>query len=264
MDPRLSTWIDEQVDFATSMVDRITPATTDQDRALVLDATGRWDAEPVPTEPFSEWVVSGRFPAGRPRWEDAGAQLVADVGPFEQRKLRLLNGSHSLLAYAASIRGHDTIDEAITDPVCRAWVEQFWDEAGRHLELPHDEIAGYRSALLERFSNPRVRHRLAQIAADGSTKLVIRILPTVRAERAAGRVPAGCATAIAAWILHLRGRGVAVNDTGAAAAQAAAGSGELDAAVPAVLDLLAAGLGSDDVLAAAVVAAAGLVDSTEG
>jgi len=264
VDQALSTWIDSHVDFATSMVDRITPATTDQDRTLVMAATGRWDAEPVPTEPFSEWVVSGRFPAGRPRWEDAGAQLVADVGPFEQRKLRLLNGSHSLLAYAASIRGHHTIDEAITDPVCRAWVEQYWDEAGRHLELPHDEIAGYRSALLERFSNPRVRHRLAQIAADGSTKLVIRILPTVRAERAAGRVPAGCATAIAAWILHLRGRGVAVNDTGAAAAQAAAGSGELDAAVPAVLDLLAAGLGSDDVLAAAVVAAAGLVDSTEG
>ena len=143
-------------------------------------------------------------------------------------------------------------------------MEQFWDEAGRHLDLPHDEIAGYRSALLERFPNPRVRHRLAQIAADGSTKLVVRILPTIRAERAAGRIPTGCATAIAAWVLHLRGRGVAVNDTGAAAAQAAAGSGGLDAAVPAVLDLLAAGLDSDDALAAAVVAAAGLVDSTEG
>ena len=213
VDPTLPTWIEEQVDFATSMVDRITPATTDQDRTLVVEATGRWDAEPVPTEPFSEWVVSGRFPAGRPRWEDAGAQLVDDVGPFEQRKLRLLNGSHSLLAYAGSIRGHDTIDEAIADPICRAWVEQYWDEAGRHLDLPEDEIAAYRSALLERFSNPRVRHRLAQIAADGSTKLVIRILPTIRAERAVGRIPAGCATAIAAWVLHLRGRGAPVNDT---------------------------------------------------
>ena len=220
VDPTLGPWIDAHVDFATSMVDRITPATTDADRVLVAEATGRWDAEPVPTEPFSEWVVAGRFPAGRPRWEDAGAQLVDDVGPFEQRKLRMLNGSHSLLAYAGSIRGHDTIDEAIADPTCRAWVEQYWDEAGRHLDLPPDEVTAYRSALVERFSNSRVRHRLSQIAADGSTKLVIRFLPTIRAERAAGRVPDGCATAVAAWVLHLRGRGAPVNDTGAAAAQA--------------------------------------------
>ena len=118
--------------------------------------------------------------------------------------------------------------------------------------------------MLERFSNPRVRHRLAQIAADGSTKLVIRILPTIRAERAAGRVPTGCATAIAAWVLHLRGRGVPVNDTAADTAQAAATAGGLDVAVPAVLDLLAAGLGSDDALVTAVVTAAAVVDTTDG
>jgi fructuronate reductase len=253
VDPTLPDWIEEHVDFATSMVDRITPATTEQDRTLVREATGRWDAEPVPTEPFSEWVVAGRFPAGRPRWEDAGAMLVDDVGPFEQRKLRLLNGSHSLLAYAGSIRGHDTIDEAIADPTCRAWVEEYWDEAGRHLDLPPDEVAAYRSALVERFSNPRVRHRLAQIAADGSTKLVIRFLPTIRAERAAGRVPDGCATAVAAWVLHLRGHGAPVNDTGAAAAQQAASAENLAAAVPAVLNLLGEGLGSDTTLVAAVV-----------
>ncbi|HEY5787706.1 MAG TPA: mannitol dehydrogenase family protein [Microlunatus sp.] len=263
VDLTLQTWIDAHVDFATSMVDRITPATTEADRDLVREATGRWDAEPVPTEPFSEWVVAGRFPAGRPRWEDAGAQLVADVGPFEQRKLRVLNGSHSLLAYAGSIRGHDTIDEAIADPTCRAWVEQYWDEAGRHLDLPPDEVTTYRSALVERFSNPRVRHRLAQIAADGSTKLVIRFLPTIRAERAAGRVPDGCATAVAAWVLHLRGRGAPVNDTGAAAAQEAASAGDLAAAVPAVLNLLGDGLGSDAALVAAVLERAALVGETD-
>ena len=91
---------------------------------------------PVPTEPFSEWVVSGAFPAGRPRWEDAGATLVDDVEPFEQRKLWLLNASHSMLAYAGSIRGSQTIDEAIADPRCRSWVETFWDRASRHLILP--------------------------------------------------------------------------------------------------------------------------------
>jgi fructuronate reductase len=263
VDPTLGPWIDAHVDFATSMVDRITPATTDADRDLVAEATGRWDAEPVPTEPFSEWVVAGRFPAGRPRWEDAGAQLVDDVGPFEQRKLRMLNGSHSLLAYAGSIRGHDTIDEAIADPTCRAWVEQYWDEAGRHLDLPPDEVTAYRSALVGRFSNSRVRHRLSQIAADGSTKLVIRFLPTIRAERAAGRVPDGCATAVAAWVLHLRGRGAPVNDTGAAAAQEAASAEDLELAVPAVLNLLGEGLGADTALVAAVVERAALVGGTD-
>jgi fructuronate reductase len=263
VDPTLQTWIDSHVDFATSMVDRITPATTEADRELVRGATGRWDAEPVPTEPFSEWVVAGRFPAGRPRWEDAGAQLVDDVGPFEQRKLRMLNGAHSLLAYAGSIRGHETIDEAIADPTCRAWVEQYWDEAGRHLDLPPDEVAAYRASLVERFSNPRVRHRLTQIAADGSTKLVIRLLPTIRAERAAGRVPEGCATAVAAWVLHLRGRGAPVNDTGAAAAQEAASAGDLAVAIPAVLDLLGEGLGSDVALVAAIVERTELVGGTD-
>jgi mannitol-1-phosphate/altronate dehydrogenase len=95
-----------------------------------------------------------RFPGGRPRWEDAGAQLVDDVEPFEQRKLWLLNGSHSMLAYAGSVRGHETIDEAIADPACREWVELFWDEASRHLPFPPGVVADYRAALLTRFSNP--------------------------------------------------------------------------------------------------------------
>jgi len=252
VDPTLAGWLDTHVDFATSMVDRITPATTDEDRALVLAAQGYVDAEPVPSEPFSEWVVSGRFPAGRPRWEDAGVRVVDDVTPFEQRKLWLLNGSHSLLAYAGSIRGHTTIDEAVADPACRAEVEAFWDEAGRHLELAGDAVTGYRAALLDRFANPRVRHRLAQIAGDGSTKLRVRTLPPLRAERAAGRLPVGCASALAAWVLHLRGHGAPVNDPGADAARAAATDGALAAAVPAVLETLEPGLGADAALVALV------------
>ena len=112
-----------------------------------------------------------------------------DVEPFEQRKLWLLNGSHSMLAYAGSVRGHETIDEAIADPACREWVELFWDEASRHLPFPPSAVADYRAALLTRFSNPHMRDQLARIAADGSTKLVVRTIPTVRAERAAGRIP---------------------------------------------------------------------------
>ncbi len=241
----LTTWIEANVDFATSMVDRITPGTTDEDRKLVEEACGYVDAYPVPTEPFNEWVISGAFPAGRPRWEEAGVTLVADVGPFEQRKLWLLNGSHSMLAYAGSVRGHQTIDEAIADDDCRSWVEAFWDEASRHLSLPADDITKYRQALLNRFSNPRAQDQLSRIAADGSAKLPVRTLPTVRAERAAGRIPIGCATTLAAWVLHLRGLGAPIKDPGATAAQAAATGGELDVAVPAVLDVLEPGLGDD-------------------
>ena len=261
LDETLGDWIDSQVDFATSMVDRITPRTTDEDRALVQQACGYVDAYPVATEPFSEWVISGGFPAGRPRWEEAGATMVAEVEPFEQRKLWLLNGSHSMLAYAGSIRGHSTIDEAIADPSCRSWVEMFWDEASRHLTLPASDIANYREALLTRFSNPRVGDQLARIAADGSTKLVVRTLPTIRAERSAGRVPIGCATTIAAWVLHLRGLGAPIKDPGAAAAQKAANSGELPEAVPAVLDVLEPGLGGDRDFVDAVLRQAGAIQS---
>ncbi len=261
LDQTLGDWINSQVDFATSMVDRITPRTTDEDRALVQRACGYVDAYPVATEPFSEWVISGGFPAGRPRWEEAGATILAEVGSFEQRKLWLLNGSHSMLAYAGSIRGYSTIDEAIADPSCRSWVEMFWDEASRHLTLPAADIAEYREALLARFSNPRAGDQLARIAADGSTKLVVRTLPTIRAERAAGRVPIGCGTTIAAWILHLRGLGAPIKDPGAAAAEKAANSGELREAVPAVLDVLEPGLGGDRDFVDAVIRQAGAIQS---
>jgi len=245
IDPTLPDWIAAHVDFATSMVDRITPATTDEDRRLVAATQGYTDAAPVPTEPYAEWVVAGRFPAGRPRWEEAGARLVDDVGPYEQRKLWLLNGSHSLLAYAGSIRGHRTIDEAIGDPRCRDWVETFWDEAGRHLILPADAVADYRGALLDRFGNPRVRHQLSQIASDGSGKLPVRIIPALRAERAEGRMPVGCAAVLAAWVLHLQGRGAPIKDPNADAARAAAAVDDRADAVSGVLDTLADGLSAD-------------------
>ena len=235
------------------MVDRITPATTDDDRDLVAASQGYADASPVATEPFSEWVVSGGFPSGRPAWQDAGVQIVDDVTPYEQRKLWLLNGSHSLLAYAGSIRGHVTIDEAIADPDCRGWVESFWNEASPYLTLPVDSIVDYREALLERYSNARIGYRLSQIATDGSIKLPVRILPTLLAEREAGRLPVGCATAIAAWVLHLRGQGAPIKDEGAGPARDAAGGEDLVAATAGVLDTMHAGLGDDSELVGFVV-----------
>ncbi len=212
VDPSLPGWIDDHVSFVTTMVDRITPRTTDADRAEVSARLGVVDPQVVPTEPFSEWVLAGRFPGGRPAWDGAGARFVDDVRPFEQRKLWLLNGSHSLMAYAGSIRGHQTVAEAMADPVVRDWVEQWWDAASGHVPLPAEDVAAYRTALRERFGNANIRHLLAQIAADGSQKMPIRVVPVIEAELAAGRVNEGAIRPIAAWAAHLRGHGAPVND----------------------------------------------------
>ncbi|MET0425346.1 MAG: mannitol dehydrogenase family protein [Actinoplanes sp.] len=198
VDPALPEWIAAHVSFVTTMVDRITPRTTAADREEAHDP---WT---VPTEPFSEWVLAGEFPGGRPDWD---ARFVDDVRPFEQRKLWLLNGSHSLMAYAGSIRGHETVADAIADPVVRDWVEEWWDAAAPHLPLPADEIAAYRQALLLRYANRTIRHRLAQIAADGSQKIPIRAVPVL----AYGANP-GATRLVAAWIAHLRGHGAPVSD----------------------------------------------------
>jgi fructuronate reductase len=246
VEPALAGWIRDNVSFVTTMVDRITPHTTEDDVRAVAEQTGWRDAVPVVTEPFTEWVLSGVFPAGRPAWDAAGARFVDDIHPHETRKLRLLNGGHSLLAYAGSARGHDTIAGAVADPVCRAWLEQWWDEAARYVPLPAADLAAYRAALLERFANPRIRHMLAQIAADGSQKVPIRLLPVLRGERAAGRIPVGGVRMLAAWIDHLRGVGVAVNDAGAGPYRERAGS------VREVLALLAPDLADDTDLIKAI------------
>ena len=241
VDPALAAWIAEHVSFVTTMVDRITPHTTDDDRAAVRDRAGVDDPVPVVTEPYVEWVLSGEFPQGRPQWDAVGARFVDDILPWEHRKLWLLNGSHSLMAYAGTLRGHETVEQAISDPVVRGWVEAWWDDAARHLPLPAGEIAAYRAALLERYANPRIRHLLRQIAADGSQKVPIRILPTVRAELAQGCVPTGAARVLAAWVCHLRGQGAPVADVAAEEFTALAAS-ELDDAVGRVLGRL----GADD------------------
>jgi fructuronate reductase len=254
-DSALLEWLASSVSFATTMVDRITPRTTDDDARAVAAATGLDDAVPVVTEPFSEWVVSGAFPAGRPSWEAAGARLTDDLAPFEQRKLWLLNGGHSLLAYAAPLRGAVTVADAVADPVVCRWLDAWWGEASGHLPQPASELAGYRDALLERFANPRMRHRLAQIAADGSQKLPVRVLPVVRAERAARRLPEGAVVALAAWVCHLRGADPPVDDVRADEMVPVA-QGPLAEAVRRVLAALDPEAGADLELVTAVAAVA--------
>ena len=253
VDPALAEWMAGSVSFVTTMVDRITPRTTPDDRRAVADGTGHDDCCPVATEPFHEWVLSGAFPAGRPDWDGAGATITDDIEPYEHRKLWLLNGAHSLLAYAGSARGHQTVAEAVDDDACRSWMQQWWDEAARHLDLPAADVQAYRDALLDRFANPRMHHRLAQIAADGSQKLPVRILPVLRAERSAGRLPEGAARVLAAWVCHLRGAGAPVDDVRAEQVTTLA-DGPLADAVPRVLEGLDPELGTDDELVKTVLA----------
>ena len=252
LDPDLPAWITANVSFVSTEVDRITPRTTAADIDAVRRLTGYDDACPVVTEPFTEWTLAGDFPRGRPAWDAAGARFVDDVTPYETRKLWLLNGAHSLLAYAGSALGHTTVAEAIADPRCRAWVEAWWDEASDHLSLPRDamaELGAYRADLVERFANPAIRHLLAQIAADGSQKLLVRTVPIVLAERVAGRSATAGARTLGAWVAHLRGVGAPVTDPRADELRSLA-SGPLADAVPRVLTALDARLADDDELVA--------------
>jgi len=238
--PGLAAWLADEVAVVSTVVDRITPATTPDDVALVASATGRVDAAPVVTEPFSEWVLSGRFPAGRPRWDLAGARVTDDIAPFENRKLWLLNGGHSLLGYAGSLRGHTTVAQAVDDPVCRGWLQQWWDDAGRLLPQAPAELDAYRSTVLDRFANPRIAYLLSQVSADGSAKLPIRVLPVLAAARAGGALPLGATRVLAAWVCHLRGHGTAVADARAGELIAlAAGPGGVAAVLRALSPALA-------------------------
>ncbi|VXC27918.1 D-mannonate oxidoreductase [Arthrobacter sp. 9V] len=237
VDAGLTAWIEANVSFVSTSVDRITPRTTPEDVALVARECGYRDEAPVVAEPFRNWVLSGDFPAGRPRWEDAGAVFVDHIEPYENRKLWLLNGAHSILAYAGQLRGHTTVAEALADPVCSHAVEEFWDEASRHLAGDDLRIPEYRAALLERFGNSRIAHHLAQIAMDASTKLRMRAIPVLSAERESGRSGEGAARMIAVWASYVESNPGLQDPQSVAVAEANQLSGlERTAALMALLD----------------------------
>jgi fructuronate reductase len=223
----LADWIETEISFVSTSVDRITPRTTPADLAAAAALTGWQDDAAVVTEPFRDWVLSGAFPGGRPAWERAGAHFVDDIEPFEQRKLWMLNGAHSLLAYAGLVRGHETVAQAMADPACRGWVNDWWDAVERHLPAEGLDLPGYRAALLARFDNARIEHRLGQISGEAVTKLRVRIVPTVLAERAAGRQSAAGIRAIGSWAaLALAGYPLVDAESVAVAAAVATGEGD--------------------------------------
>ncbi len=173
--------------------------------------------------------------------------LTDDVTPFEQRKLWLLNGGHSLLAYVGALRGAATVAEAVADAQVLRWLGQWWDEAGPGLALPGSTIEDYRAALLRRFTNARIQHRLDQVAVDGSLKLPVRVLPTLRAERAAGRSAEAGARILAGWLCYLRGDAGPVKDARAESVVELA-AGPLRDAAARVVTFLDEPLGADAAL----------------
>ena len=206
-DPELARWIEDHARFPSTMVDRIVPATSGADLAENDAALGLEDAAPVVHEPFRQWVIEDAFVAGRPGWEHAGAQLVGDVAPFEAMKLRLLNGSHSALAYLGYLAGHEFIYQVAAQPHFVALMQRLMrDEVAPTLHLPPGtDVAAYQRALVERFSNPALPHRTQQIAMDGSQKLPQRLLGTVRDNLAAGRNIDLLTLAVAGWMRYISG-----------------------------------------------------------
>ncbi|CCQ13713.1 Mannitol dehydrogenase domain protein [Rhodococcus sp. AW25M09] len=204
-DDGLAEWITRRVTFPSSMVDRIVPATTDDDRAENERRTGLRDDALVVCEPFRQWVIEDDFAGPRPSWERVGVQFVEDVEPWETMKLRVLNATHSVLAYLGILRGHATIAEAVRDPVldeiCRIIVLR---DVASTVSGGMDSV-GYGDEVRERFANPALRHTTRQVAMDGSQKLGPRLLGTVRDATAAGDSTDMLALAVAAWCSFVLG-----------------------------------------------------------
>jgi fructuronate reductase len=214
IDADLARWIADECTFPGTMVDRIVPATTPDDVAAVEGLLGLSDQAAVVTEPFSQWVIEDRFVQGRPSWEKVGAQLVAQVAPYETAKLRMLNGAHSALAYLGLGRGHTFVHEAVADPAIRPLIERLMrQEAAVSLApAPEQDLDAYAADLLARFANPSLHHRLAQIAMDGSQKIPQRWLETLAHHSSQGESCPAILAALGAWLSHLRGDDGLISD----------------------------------------------------
>lgn len=211
-DPALGAHVARHVACPCTMVDRIVPATTDESRATISEALGADDRWPVVTEPFSQWVIEDHFPLGRPAWEMAGAEFARDVAPFELMKLRMLNGAHSCLAYLGSLAGHEMVADAAVDPVFERFIEGYWAEIIPTLPPPPGTaLSDYAAALLRRFRNPTIRHRLWQIAMDGSQKIPQRWLGPIRERRQRGQSIRHLLVGLAGWARYVSGTDEAGN-----------------------------------------------------
>jgi fructuronate reductase/mannitol 2-dehydrogenase len=207
LDPPLADWIDDHVCFPNSMVDRITPGTTDDASELVARDFGIADSQPVVAEAFRQWILEDHFCFGRPPLEDVGVQFVDDVTPYELMKKRLLNGSHTAMGNVGSLLGHRTTADAMADPLCHAYVEQLMRAEVAPLlpDVPGIDLDDYCATLLGRFANPSIQDDLDRLCQRGSTKLPSYLLPSLHEARAARRPHDLLSVAVAFWVRRMRG-----------------------------------------------------------
>ncbi len=206
-DPDLADWMQEHVPFPNCMVDRITPVTSPQDIAAVQEQFGIEDGWPVVCEPFTQWVLEDSFTDGRPRWEDAGVQVVEDVVPYELMKLRLLNASHQALCYLGYLGGYRYAHEVAGDDLFARFLLGYMEHEGTPTlpEIPGVDLAAYREELVARFANPQVRDTLARLCAESSDRIPKWLVPVIVADLDAGRPVERSALVVAAWARYAEG-----------------------------------------------------------
>jgi len=206
-DPELGDWVEREVSFPNSMVDRITPVTTDADRAEVRERFGIDDQWPVVCEPYTQWVLEDSFTAGRPRYEDVGVQVVDQVEPYELMKLRLLNGSHQAMCYFGYLCGYRLVHEAAQDPLFQAFLLGYMDQEATPTlaPVPGVDLDGYKHTLIERFSNPQVRDTIARLCAQSSDRIPKWLLPVVRQQLGNGGEIRRSAAVVASWARYAEG-----------------------------------------------------------
>lgn len=205
-DLELADWIAASVAFPSSMVDRITPVTTQDDIDALADEFGVHDRWPVVCEDYAQWVLEDDFPLGRPEWERAGVQLVEDVAPYELMKLRLLNAGHQVIGYLGYLAGHRYVHEACQDPLFAGLLDRFMEREATPTvpPVPGVDLAAYRRSVLDRFANPHIADTLARICTDGSDRIAKFLVPVIRDNVRRGGEVGLAALTVAAWELYCR------------------------------------------------------------
>jgi mannitol 2-dehydrogenase len=206
-DAELADWIEQHVTFPNSMVDRITPVTTDHDREVLAERFGLEDGWPVVCEPFTQWALEDRFPSGRPPYQDAGVQLVPDVEPYELMKLRLLNASHQGLCYLGYLAGYRYAHEVCSDELFTGFLLGYMDEEATPTlaPLPGVDLTTYKHQLIERFANPEIRDTLARLCAESSDRIPKWLIPVVRQQLENGGTVRRSALVVASWARYAEG-----------------------------------------------------------
>jgi mannitol 2-dehydrogenase len=207
LDPELGSWVEREVRFPNSMVDRITPATTDPDRVEVAARLGVADGWPVVCEPFTQWVLEDSFSSGRPPLEEAGVQLVEDVAPYELMKLRLLNASHQGLCYFGRLCDYAYVHEASQDPLFQRFLRGYMDDEATPTlaPVPGVDLDAYKRTLIERFANPEIRDTIARLCAESSDRIPKWLVPVIREQLAREGTVERSAAIVASWARYAEG-----------------------------------------------------------